>query len=187
MGKMRMGHDSRNKVPLLRTTQSRQGLESESIASATLTPDFAAMAKEIMEKHADTFKKLAEAEVAEREAKPLATMLPSPVEKHTTHTVVERVETIKTIDKRARTHSVAVRNELHEMVVKKHALLNKAYELQRKKTDELAAKINQLESRKPEEKHTVTKEVVIQEKTSKRMLVICAATIVINVLILLSK
>lgn len=181
MGKIRIGNDPRNKHS---GSTFDSFLKQEKIELKT--PSVEEITKKVMEAHKETFQKLADYEAAEKQKPETAPTIPEKVIEKT-HTI-ERIESIKTIDKRARNHSIAVRNELTEMMVKKHALLNKAYELQKKRSDELASKIIALEARKPEEKQIVTKEhTIIKEKTSKRMLIICAATIVINVLILISK
>lgn len=184
--KMKMGHDPRgikHKNP-----HTGSSLDSFLKEQQIEIPNIEAIAKDIMEKHADTFKRLAEAEAAERN-KPLANMIPSceclsdiPTVIHT-----ETIKEISKLDKRARQHSAGVRAELHKLIERRTSLHNKALDLQRIKTQALEAKINALESRKPEEKQIVVEKTQIITKVPKLMMAGLVLSLILNVLILVIK
>ncbi len=185
MGRMRMGHDRRGKQPVSTATVTKVDLTNGEIVGTTES-----LVERILERHADTFKLLAEAEQAE---KPLATMLPScqcSVPTILEQKVVERIETIKevsTTDRRARRHSMATRTELHKDLNRKHSLLNRAIEIQREKADKLTSRINVLEQAKPQEKQVVIEKTEITSKTPKLVMAGLALSLALNVLILIIK
>lgn len=181
MSKIRMGHDPRNKtnLPILKTTQSARGLEME---KAML---------EVMEAHSETFTKLAQHVALEKNTEPVVR----------THTIESKETIIVKKDSVARRYAKAKTDELETRIYKSLALHNKRMDLQTeqamkqletikllsKNYEELLVKHNNLASRKPEEKHTVTEKIVVQEKLSKRILIACAATIILNILIIIAK
>lgn len=180
--KMKMGHDPRgikHKNP-----HTGSSLDSFLKEQQIEIPNIEAIARDIMEKHADTFKRLAEAEAA--------IITPSQITNISTicEPVVVHTETIKEIsklDKRARQHSAGVRAELHKLIERRTSLHNKALDLQRSKTQALEAKITALESRKPEEKQIVVEKTQIITKVPKLMMAGLVLSLVLNVLILVIK
>jgi hypothetical protein len=174
---MKMGHDKRGKQPVSTPTIV---LPAGTLVSPTQSVfDMIAEALKDMKPYT--------AEV------PLTTMVPScqcPAPTIVEQKVVERIETVKeisTTDRRARRYTMATRTELHKALDRKHALLNRAIEIQREKSEKMVSRLNVLEQAKPQEKQVVIEKTEVVTKTPTLMMVGLAVSLALNVLILIIK
>jgi hypothetical protein len=185
MGKMRFGHDPRNKHTGSSVEKffQKDGT-SEKSPKATDTADFEAIARKVMETHADTFKKLAESEKQDQ--------VPA-TEKHF-HT-----ETVTTHDKLAREHSKLVRKDMETKLGELAEFMshqNELFHILKRDISALTAtnsilnkKMSDLEARKPEEKHTVTQhhtETIVKPTVPNLVWVGIGIALLTNAYILLS-
>lgn len=163
MGKMQMGSESRKQVvkPM-----------------AILVPqEIIAVSEKIMEKHAETFQKLAEVE--KQEVAPI---------------IIERTETIvkeiSTVDKRARKYANLIKTSLTDIHYTSVKLLNKRMDLQSQALSNISDQVEILEQRKPEEKQVVIERTIasrVEYKVPKHVYIALGASLLLNILILITK
>lgn len=178
-GKIKLGHDPRNRAQLSKLTSS--GIGSGVISAPSV--DIEAIAQSVMEKHKHSFEKLAKHDV-------IASMQ-EPIIKETTHTVLKET---KTHDKLARRHSKLVKKKTEALVDGLCDDLNAQNEvIHALKTQIDALKLETkvckcTKAEKPQEKQIVIQEKIVEvSKTDKKLVIGVAVSIILSILGLIIK